>query len=267
MRNAVLVTLVVAISVLSGCSWRQPSEGTVEVKTVYGQAVDVIKAADAGVYEDSYGWHWRDDYYEVNLRAKTETFKVSASSKDNAGLILPISITYSIPGEKQNVIAYVKKFGLTEAERKERRTPVIKSRIEDITRKNTAKFDAYELLISQQGIQLEALKDLQKIFIDQMNCKLESVVVGKPDFLDDGIEVAGSRVVAAKKKQEEEGALKKAAETRIERLKIEAQTFENPRMYQLELQKLRIQEAQAWAKHAGTLVLGSGASSPMVQVK
>ena len=117
--------------------------------------------------------------------------------------------------------AYVKKFGLNEKERQDRRTPVIKSRIEDITRKNTAKFDAYELLISQQGIQLEALKDLQKIFTTQINAKLESVVVGKPDFIDDGIEVADSRVVAAKKKQEEEGALKKAAETRIERLKIE----------------------------------------------
>jgi len=266
MKKILLVSVICAIAALSGCSWRQPSEGTVEVKTIYGQAVDVVSAADGGVYEDAYGWHWRDDYYEVNLRAKTETFKVSASSKDNAGLVLPISITYSIPGEKKNVIAYVKKFGLTEQERKDRRTPVIKSRIEDITRKNTAKFDAYELLISQQGIQQEALKDLQKIFIDQINARIESVVVGKPDFIDDGIEVAGSRVVAAKKKQEEEGALKKAAETRIERLKIEAQTFENPKMYQLELQKLRIEEAQAWAKHEGTLVLG-GTSSPVVQVR
>ncbi len=266
MRNLFLITIITALAFLSGCSWRQPSEGTVEVKTIYGKAVDVIQAADGGVYEDAYGWHWRDDYYEVNLRAKTETFKVFASSKDNAGLELPISITYSIPADKQNVIAYVQKFGLTEAERKERRTPVIKSRIEDITRKNTAKFDAYELLISQQGIQQEALKDLKIIFNNQMNARLESVVVGKPDFIDDGIEVAGSRVVAAKKKQEEEEALKKAAETRIERLKIEAQTFENPKMYQLELQKLRIEEAQAWAKHSGTLVLGSGTNS-MVQVK
>ncbi|NNE66705.1 MAG: hypothetical protein HKN33_09060 [Pyrinomonadaceae bacterium] len=266
MRNIILITVIALIAVSAGCSWRQPAEGTVEVKTIYGEAVDVVATSDGGVYEDAYGWHWRDDYYEVNLRAKTETFKVSASSKDNAGLTLPISITYSIPGDKANVIAYVKKFGLTEDERKNRRTPVIKSRIEDITRKNTAKFDAYELLISQQGIQQEALKDLKIIFNNQLNARIESVVVGKPDFIDDGIEVAGSRVVAAKKKQEEEEALKKAAETRIERLKIEAQTFENPKMYAIELQKLRIQEAQAWSKHQGTLVLGSNAS-PMIQVK
>ncbi len=266
MKKIVLILLVAAMPVISGCSWRQPAEGPAEVKTVYGEAVEVIGTQDGGVYEDFYGWHWRDDYYEVNLRAKTETFKVAASSKDNAGLILPISVTYSIPGDKKNVIAYVKKFGLTEQERKDRRTPVIKSRIEDITRKNTAKFDAYELLISQQGIQQEALKDLSEIFQNQMSAKLESVVVGKPDFIDDGIEIAGSRVVAAKKKQEEEEALKKAAETRIERLKIEAQTFENPKMYALELQKLRIEEAQAWAKHSGTLVIGGGAT-PMIQVK
>ena len=88
MRNILLITLIALISVASGFSWRQPSEGTVEVKTIYGQAVDVVSASDGGVYEDAYGWHWRDDYYEVNLRAKTETFKVSASSKDNAGHIL-----------------------------------------------------------------------------------------------------------------------------------------------------------------------------------
>ncbi len=263
-RLLILTGLVMAL--FSGCYWRQPSEGTVEVKTIYGQATDVIAASDGGVYEDSYGWHWRDDYFEVNLRAKTETFSVSASSKDNAGLTIPISITYSIPGDKNNVIAYVKKFGLTEEERKERRTPVIKSRIEDITRKNTAKFDAYELLISQQGIQQEALKDLESIFTQQMHAKIESVVVGKPDFIDDGIEVAGSRVVAAKKREEEEGALKKAAETKRQRLEIEARTFENPKMYALEVQKLSIQEAQAWAKHQGTLVFGSD-KGPTLQVK
>ena len=261
-----LILTVAVMATFSGCYWRQPAEGTVEVKTIYGQATDVISASDGGVYQDSYGWHWRDDYYEVNIRAKTETYNVAASSKDNAGLTLPISITYSIPGTKENIIAYVKKFGLTEEERKERRTPVIKSRIEDITRKNTAKFNAYELLISQQGIQQEALKDLKAIFIAQLNAQIESVVVGKPDFISDTIETAGSRVVAAKKKQEEEGALKKAAETRIERLKIEAQTFENPKMYALELQKLSIQEAQAWAKHSGTLVFGGG-KSPTLQIK
>ena len=108
-------------------------------------------------------------------------------------------------------------------------------------------------------------KDLQKIFREQLNARIESVVVGKPDFISDSIETAGSRVVAAKKKQEEEDALKKAAETRIERLKIEAQTFENPKMYALELQKLRIEEAKAWSKHQGTLVLGD--KNPVLQIK
>lgn len=261
-----LILTVVVISFSTGCYWRQPAEGTVEVKTIYGEAVDVISPSDGGVYQDAYGWHWRDDYYEVNLRAKTETFSVSASSKDNAGLTIPISITYSIPGDKDNIIAYVKKFGLAESERKSRSTPVIKSRIEDITRKNTAKFNAYELLISQQGIQQEALKDLEEIFKTQIHGKIESVVVGKPDFIDDGIEVAGSRVVAAKKKEEEEDALKKAAETRRQRLEIEAKTFENPKMYALEIQKLRIQEAKAWAAHNGTLVFG-GNKTPTIQVK
>jgi len=180
--NKRLILTVAVIVLFNGCYWRQPAEGTVEVKTIYGEPANVIAASDGRVYEDWYGWHWRDDYFEVNLRAKTETFVVSASSKDNAGLKLPITITYSIPSNRENVIGYVKKFGLTEEDRKQRRTPVIKSRIEDITRKNTAKFNAYELLISQQGIQEEALKDLIKIFKSQLFAKIESVVVGKPCY-------------------------------------------------------------------------------------
>ena len=180
MNKRLILTIVVMV-LFNGC-YRQPADGTVEVKTVYGKAVDVIAASDGRVYEDWYGWHWRDEYYEVNLTARTEAFTVSALSKDNAGLTIPISITYSIPGDKDNIIAYVTKFGLTERERKVRRTPVIKSRIEDIIRKHTAKFDASELLISQQGIQQQALKDLTVIFKSQMNAKIESVVVGKPSY-------------------------------------------------------------------------------------
>lgn len=255
MKRLIIISIACILG-FSACGWQQPDEGTVEVKTVYGEAVDVIMPNQGGVWRDWYGLHWRDDYYTVNIKAKTETYQVQASSKDNAGLVLPVTVTYSIPMDKANVIAYVQKFGLTDEERETRRVAIVKSRVEDITRKNTALFDAYQLLISQQGIQNEALKDLKEIFSTQLHATLESVVVDKPDFVDDNIELAGSRVVAAKKKQEEEDALKKAAETRIERLKIEAQTFENPKMYALELKKLEKEIAEAWAKHNGTLVFG-----------
>lgn len=272
MKKLLLVLLVLVC--FSACSWREPAEGTVEVKTIYGKATSVIKPSDGGVWEHYGGWHWMDDYHTVNVKAKTEEYVVSASSKDNAGLKIPISVTYFIPYEgdegNANIIGYVKKFGLTSEIREKQRTLLIQKRVEDITRKNTSEFNAYELLISQQGIQKAALADLRVIFKDQIFAELESVVVGKPDFIDDSIETAGSRVVAAKKKEEEEEALKKAAETRIKRLEIEARTFENPKMYALELKKLEIQEAREWAKHQGTLIVNRGGGSaavPMVQVR
>jgi hypothetical protein len=269
-----LLLFILVLSSVSACSWREPAEGTVEVKTIYGEATGVIKPSDGGVWEHYGGWHWMDAYHTVNVKAKTEEYVVSASSKDNAGLKIPISVTFYIPSEGQNgtknVIGYVKKFGLTSEIREKERTLLIQKRVEDITRKNTSEFNAYELLISQQGIQKAALTDLKQIFKTQIFAELESVVVGKPDFIDDSIETAGSRVVAAKKKEEEEEALKKASETRIQRLEIEAKTFENPKMYALELKKLEIEEAREWAKHSGTLIINKGSGSaavPMVQVK
>ena len=38
-------------------------------------------------------------------------------------------------------------------------------------------------------------------------------------------------------------------------------------MYALELQKLKVEEAQAWAKHQGTLIFGGGNSPLMLDIK
>ena len=112
-----LLLFILVLGSVSACSWREPVEGTVEVKTIYGEATSVIKPSDGGVWEHYGGWHWMDNYHTVNVKAKTEEYVVSASSKDNAGLKIPISVTYFIPSEgkegSNNVIGYVKKLTQT----------------------------------------------------------------------------------------------------------------------------------------------------------
>jgi hypothetical protein len=77
-----------------------------------------------------------------------------------------------------------------------------------------------------------------------------------PDFDNDQIEIAASQVVANQKLKEAATAAQDAAKIETETKRIQAQTFENPKMYALELQRLKVQEAEMWAKHQGTLIIG-----------
>lgn len=47
-----LIGLTVIMSGCGGCSWREPQEGTVEVKTVYGNITRIIRPSDGGVWEN-----------------------------------------------------------------------------------------------------------------------------------------------------------------------------------------------------------------------
>lgn len=81
-----------------------------------------------------------------------------------------------------------------------------------------------------------------------------------PDFDNDQIEVAASQVVANQKLKEAATAAQDAAKIETETKRIQAQTFENPKMYAIEIQRLEVQKAEAWSKHNGTLIFGGGNS-------
>lgn len=262
MSKLMLAFVLASTFLFSGC-WTAPEEGTVEIQTIYGQYNRTIRPSDGGVWTVT---TWGNEEYPVNLRAKQADVQVKGTSKDNAGLTLTIKVAYSIPDEGDNVRDYVTKFGMTDEQRRASFDPQLNSQVATAASVAINKYDAYALLANTEGIRQELVQILTPVFANQLRARLESVQIdGRPNFDDDRIEQAGSGVVAAKKKNEEEQALKLAALERNERLIIEAKTFENPKMYAIELQKLRVQEAQAWASHNGTLILGSGAS-PQIQI-
>ncbi len=91
MKNKILVSIcmITIVFTQAGC-WVTADEGTVKVQTLYGKISRIIRASDGGVYTwSSLG----DDYYPVNLRAKTEEVDITASSKDNAALTLKVAVT------------------------------------------------------------------------------------------------------------------------------------------------------------------------------
>lgn len=259
MKNKIMLTLLAVLVVFtqSAC-WVTTEEGTIQVQTIYGKISRIIRATDGGVWTV---FTLGDDYYPVTLRASTDAVDVSASSKDNAALTLKVSVTYKTADSDEQISAYVRKFGLQEAERHDRRGKILQGQVNTETKNSIARYDAYSLLANQEEIQKQLFETLKPIFANQLYLELESVqIIGRPDFLDDRIEQAASQVVANQKLKEAATAALEASRIEAERKQVEALTFANPAL--LEIRKLELQReiAAEWSKHNGTLVLGGGAN-------
>lgn len=252
----IAVTLLALFLVITQTAcWEQADEGTVKVQTVYSKITRVIHGG-----ESIYTWHTLgDNYYEVGLRSTTKEVPVSASTKDNAALQITIATTsHVIYNNDDDIMNYVRKFGLSEKERVERRDAILVGQINTETKNAISEFDAYSLLANQETIQKGIYDRLKPIFAQQLHLELESVqIIGRPDFLDDRIEQSASAVVANQKLKEASLAALEAAKIDAQKKQVEAQTYANPAL--LEIRKLELQKevAEAWAKHQGTLVLGN----------
>lgn len=267
MKTRLTITLLLfgTVTLLTGCgacSWREPLEGTVEVKTIYGNITRIIRPSDGGVWEN---W-WGDDYYTVGLQNKTtEQIAVKASSKDNAGLTFTVQVSYRTRSEDEHIKEYVRKFGLKAEEREPRVLAALTGQINTEVKNAVIGYDAYAILANQGAIQKQIEERLKPILTEQFDCEFISLqIIGRPDFEDDRIEQAASAVVANQKLKEANQALLEAARIEAEKKQVEAKTFsDNPTL--LEIRKLELQKeiAQAWAGHQGTLVFGD-ANSPLL---
>src|SRR4051812_3198253 len=95
---------------------RYTNEGTVKIITRFGSIQKVYRPADGWFTTITPGWQ----AYEVNLKSFTETTTPRVTSKDNAALQVPISITAATNQENTEIIEYVRKFGFHEEERHKR---------------------------------------------------------------------------------------------------------------------------------------------------
>jgi hypothetical protein len=264
MKNKFIATFLIflLIGTQTGC-WVTTDEGTIQVQTIYGKISRIIRASDGGVWTI---WTIGDDYYRVNLRAKTDEVDITASSKDNAALTMKVAVTYHVSDTDENIMSYVRKFGLDDKERAERLGQILRGQVNTETKNSLANFDAYALLANQEQIQKELQEKLKPLFRQQLFIELESVqIIGRPDFLDDRIEQAASQVVANQKLKEASQAALEAAKIDAEKKQVEALTYANPAL--LEIRKLELQKeiAEAWSKHQGTLVLGD--TKPLLQLE
>lgn len=245
------------------------TEGAVQVQVVRGQISRIIKPAD--------GWVGTlttvgDEYYDVDLRAFTENVEVGASTKDNAALKIQIAVTGHVLPDDQSVMAYVRKFGLGQDERHQRRNAILVGHVNTETKNAVAGFDAYSLLANQEAIQKGITNSLTPIFRQQLYVELESVqIIGRPDFVDDRIEQAASSVVANQKAKEAAEADLARAKVEAEKKQVEAQTFNNPALLQIKLLELRLDieraRSEGIAKHQGPLTIVNGTTDTQIQLR
>ena len=193
----------------------------------------------------------------------TENIIVQAQSKDNARLKLGVQMTYHLKNDDQSIIEHLTQYGLDEKSRNGKFNTILSGHIATETRNAVANFDAYSLMANQETIQKTIEDRLREILSSKLRQDLVSVqITSAPDFENDNIETAASQVVANTKLKEAATAAQDAARIETETKRIQAQTFDNPKMLELELRKLRVQEAEAWGKHQGSLVFAG--NSPLI---
>lgn len=262
----IVATVLFSTMFMTGC-WVTAEQGTVQYQTIWDKPGEIIRPESGGIWTiTTVG----DAYYPVSLKSKTtDSIVVQAQSKDNARLSIPIQVTYHLKNDDMAIREHLGQYGLDENTRESAFNKVLVGHVNTEARNAIAEYDAYTLMANQGAIQQTIMARLKTIMETQLRQELESVqLVGAPDFENNDIEVAASRVVANQKLKEAADAAQNAAKVETETKRIQAQTFENPKMYALELQKLKVQEAEAWSKHQGTLIFGdSGKNNLLLEVK
>lgn len=214
------------------------------------------------------------DHHEFDTKIWTFQLDVMSSTKDNAAVKVVIQARVVPPQSDADIISYVSKFGVKAEERNPRVGEFLSGVMNTETKNAVAEYEAYGLLANQEAIQKRLFEVLKAKLKEQGWLSLESIeLMGRPDFVDDRIENAASAVVANQKAKEAAQADLERARVEAEKKEVEAKTFANPAM--LELEKYRISNqaqvdierarAEGMAKHNGTLTVVNG-SAPQLQL-
>lgn len=251
--GALIVIAVIVFLIFMFNNIQYTQEGTVKVLTKFGSIQQVYRPSDGWFTTISPGW----EAYEVNIKSFTETTTPRVTSKDNAALQVPISVTAATTPEQ--VQEYVRKYGFSEEERHRRRNEILHGLVQTEARNAFAEYGAYEIYANQEAIQKRIVETLRPVLSSQLYLTLESVQIGNPDFLDDRIEQAASAVVANEKQKQAEEARLAAAEVAAKTKQIEAQTFANPALLEIKRLELMLEIERARAEgirgHQGPLTI------------
>jgi len=249
MKYVILCISALMLSFSTGCN--QANQGEVSVETSWGKVIQVHQPGE---------WYTTiapgKKAYTVDTRPWADDIPVHVGTSDNAGLKLTVKVVGRILPNR--VSDYLTTFGFDAEERYKRRGQIESGAVQTITRDAVAMHTAYNIYKEQQNIQMFIQERLKEIFANQLFAELISVqITDRPDFDNDDIENAASRVVAAQKEKEAQEQYKQAAQTELEKNEIVNRIYaSSPQAF--ELKKLEWQKyiAEAWAQNHAPIVFG-----------
>lgn len=269
--NKALALLVVAFAAFSfGCT-NYAETGQVIIETTPTGISRIIRPKDgrAGVTGPSTEHHYFD------TKIWTYQAEVNGSTKDNAAVKVNFQARILPPQTDDDIKSYVNFFGIKEEDRNPRVGEFLNGVMNTQAKNALTEYEAYGLLANQENIQKKLFTVLKETLKTKGWMSLESIeVLGRPDFVDDRIENAASAVVANQKEQEAAQARLAASKIEAERKEVEAKTFANPAMFELEKYRITLQaqvdieraRAEGMAKHNGPLTVVNG-GAPQLQLR
>lgn len=264
MKQRLLVTLILAVASLTGCSYAE-EQGTVSVETSYGK---IVAIHEPGESFSCMGYGCQE--YDVDLRDHLDGVPCFGVTSDNIPFYMKVNVVHK--PIKDKLSEHLTLFGLDKDTRSSKRWGVLEQYVSNACRNATSgKYNAYELRSKQSEILGTMYAELVPKLDEGMKLHLSSVgMETQPQFQDSRIDDAANAVVAAQKQKEAEDALKAAANVRAERQQIEAKIYANPLAYKIEelklLKEIEQVRADGIARHQGTLILGSPGVSTQVQL-
>lgn len=249
--------LILSLALFAGAC-NSANQGAVSIETYYGKVQKVHQPGDWYTT-----WGPGTAAWEVDIKPWADDIPVHVGTSDNAGLRLTVKVVGRVKNDDKSILAYVEKFGLDTEQRHARRWQIESGAVQTITRDAVAVHSAYNIYKEQQTIQNEITARLKEVFERELFSELVSVqITDRPDFDNNEIEDAASRVVAAQKQKEAEQQYKEAAQIKLEKEQIQNQIYsQSPQAYEIRKLELRVEEAKAWSQHQGPLSFNGGTST------
>lgn len=247
---------IIALALFAGaCNSAQ--QGAVSVETYYGKVQKIHQPGDwyTTISPGYAAW-------EVDMKPWADDITVHVGTSDNAGLRLTVKVVGRVKNSNESILGYIEKFGLDVEQRHARRWQIESGAVQTITRDAVALHTAYNIYKEQQTIQNDITNRLKDVFDKELFAELVSVqITDRPDFDNDDIENAASRVVAAQKEKEAQEQFKQAAQIELEKNEIINRIYvSSPQAFELKKLEWKKYIAEALARNNAPIVLSDDAA-------
>lgn len=269
LKKILLLTLLFVGSLGTVGCWTSPEPGTVQVQTLYGKIAGIVRSPGIWtVFERG------DEYFPVNITSHpTGEVWFTSGTSDRAGFRWAIKGSYHIPDDNGAIYNHVTKWGVQEESRYQKINEKMQTQFQAVIGNIANTFTAYDLVANTEVIRERAMQPMKDFFKNELLLELEDFqLIGKPDFANDDIDMAPSKVVANENLRAAELAGLEADKIKQQRQTIQAQNLANPQLFKVELLKLQIDLEKARAEgikgHQGnlTLIYGDGTGTPKINL-